>query len=200
MVKNMPVRRETRVRFLGREVSLEEGMAIHSSILAWRIPWTEKPGRLQSMGLKESDMTEWLTHTQCFQVILWFLCKFFPPFTCGLLSPLLHFKSWESFYLSILTDLRALYDPIGMSRVPARQLQQRRKWLSVCPSCWQHNDWHQWQHSHRVYGLHQREMLSGKVQILPSSRTSASQDQGCPIPGQPGCRSTGCSHCSCHGE
>ena len=37
---------------------LEEGMAIHSSILAWRIPWTEEPGRLQSMGCKESDTTE----------------------------------------------------------------------------------------------------------------------------------------------
>ena len=37
---------------------LEESMAIHSSILAWRIPWTEEPGRLQSMGCKESDTTE----------------------------------------------------------------------------------------------------------------------------------------------
>ena len=50
MVKNMPVRKETRVRSLGWEVSLEEGKAVHSSILAWRIPWTEKPGRLQFMG------------------------------------------------------------------------------------------------------------------------------------------------------
>ena len=41
---------ETRVRSLGREDPLEEGMATHSSILAWRIPWTEEPGGLQSMG------------------------------------------------------------------------------------------------------------------------------------------------------
>ena len=41
---------ETWVRSLGRENPLEEGMATHSSILAWRIPWTEEPGRLQSMG------------------------------------------------------------------------------------------------------------------------------------------------------
>ena len=41
---------ETQVRSLGQEDSLEEGMATHSSILAWRIPWTEEPGRLQSMG------------------------------------------------------------------------------------------------------------------------------------------------------
>ena len=50
MVKNLPVRQETRVQSLGWEVPLEKGMAIHSSILAWRIPWTEKPGRLQSVG------------------------------------------------------------------------------------------------------------------------------------------------------
>ena len=50
MVKNMPVRKETRVRSLGWEVSLEEGMAIHSSILARRIPKTEEPGRLQFVG------------------------------------------------------------------------------------------------------------------------------------------------------
>ena len=54
---------ETRVRFLGREDPLEKEMAIHSSILAWRIPWTEEPGGLQSMGSQESDMTERLnTH------------------------------------------------------------------------------------------------------------------------------------------
>lgn len=45
-----------------------------------------------------------------------------------------------------------------------------------------------------------KEMLSGKVQILPSPRTPASQDQGCSIPGQPGCSSAGCSYCSCHGN
>ena len=49
---------ETRVQFLGQEDPLEKKMATHSSILAWRIPWTEEPGRLQSMGLQELDMTE----------------------------------------------------------------------------------------------------------------------------------------------
>ena len=42
---------------LGQEDPLEKGMATHSSILAWRIPWTEEPGRLQSMGSQELDMT-----------------------------------------------------------------------------------------------------------------------------------------------
>ena len=49
------------VQSLGREDPLEKGMAMHSSILAWRIPRTEEPGRLQSMGLQESDMTEQLS-------------------------------------------------------------------------------------------------------------------------------------------
>ena len=49
---------ETWVQSLGLEDPLEEGMATHSSILAWGIPWTGKPGGLQSRGRKESDMTE----------------------------------------------------------------------------------------------------------------------------------------------
>ena len=44
MVKNLPVMQETRVHSLGREDPLEKGTATHSSILAWRIPWTEEPG------------------------------------------------------------------------------------------------------------------------------------------------------------
>ena len=49
---------ETWVRSLGREDPREKGMATHSSILAWRIPWTEDPGLLQSMGGKKSNTTE----------------------------------------------------------------------------------------------------------------------------------------------
>ena len=51
-VKNPPARWETWVQSLGWEDPLEEGMATHSSILAWRIPWTEEPGGLQSTGLQ----------------------------------------------------------------------------------------------------------------------------------------------------
>ena len=50
MVKRLPTMRETWVRSLGREVPLEKEMATHSSILAWKIPLTEEPGRLKSMG------------------------------------------------------------------------------------------------------------------------------------------------------
>ena len=49
------------VQFVGQKDPLEEGMATCSSILAWRIPWTEEPGGLQSWGHKESDMTEQLS-------------------------------------------------------------------------------------------------------------------------------------------
>ena len=52
MVKHLPTMRETRVRSLGREDPLEKEMATHSSTLAWKIPWMEEPGRLQSMGLQ----------------------------------------------------------------------------------------------------------------------------------------------------
>ena len=57
-VKSPPAMRETWVRSLGWEDPLEKGKTTHSSILAWRMPWTEEPGGLQSMGLQESDMTE----------------------------------------------------------------------------------------------------------------------------------------------
>ena len=51
-VKNLPTMQETWVKSLGWEDLLEKGMATHSSILVWKIPWTEEPGRLQSMGLQ----------------------------------------------------------------------------------------------------------------------------------------------------
>ena len=50
LVKNLPAMQETWIQSLGWEDPLEEGMATHSSILAWRIPWTEEPGGLQSIG------------------------------------------------------------------------------------------------------------------------------------------------------
>ena len=50
MVKRLPTMRETQVQSLGQEDPLEKGMATHSSTVAWRIPWTEEPGGLQSTG------------------------------------------------------------------------------------------------------------------------------------------------------
>ena len=58
MIKSLLAIQETQVQSLGGEHPLEKGMATHSSILAWKIPWTEEPGGLQSMGHKEPDTTE----------------------------------------------------------------------------------------------------------------------------------------------
>ena len=63
MVKNLPAIQETQVQSLGREDPLEREMATHSSILAWRIPWTEEPGGLQSMGSQRVGHDEHLTVT-----------------------------------------------------------------------------------------------------------------------------------------
>ena len=65
-VKNPPAMRETWVRFLGQEDPLEEGMTTHSSILAWRIPWTEEPGGLQSTGSQSvrHDLSDSAYNTQ----------------------------------------------------------------------------------------------------------------------------------------
>ena len=57
LVKNLPATQETRVRFLGQEDRLEKEIVAYSSIRPWRIPWTEEPCGLQSMGLQESDST-----------------------------------------------------------------------------------------------------------------------------------------------
>ena len=54
MVKNLPAKQEMWVRSLGQEDSLEKEMTTHSSTLAWVIPWTEEPGRLQSLGLQRA--------------------------------------------------------------------------------------------------------------------------------------------------
>ena len=65
MVKNLPAVQETWAQSLGQENPLEKGMATHFSILASRIPWAEKPGGLQSMGLdcKQSNRTEQVSHS-----------------------------------------------------------------------------------------------------------------------------------------
>ena len=58
MAKNLPAMMKTQALSLGWKDPLEEGMATHSGILAWSSPWTEEPGRLQSKGRTELDMTE----------------------------------------------------------------------------------------------------------------------------------------------
>ena len=71
IVKNLPAMQDTWVRSLGQEDLLEKGMAIHTSIVGWRIPWTEEPGRPMEVA-KELDTTERLTFYM--QLVL---CKYF---------------------------------------------------------------------------------------------------------------------------
>ena len=61
MVNNLPAMQETQLRSLGWKDPLEKGMATHSSILAWRIPWTEEPGNYSPWAHKEMDTTERLS-------------------------------------------------------------------------------------------------------------------------------------------
>ena len=73
IVKNLLAMQETQFLSLGGEDPLERGRATHSSILAWRSPWTEETAGLQSLGHKESDMTEWLTLTYVMGQKAWIL-------------------------------------------------------------------------------------------------------------------------------
>ena len=68
MIKNPPAMLQTWVQSLSQEDPLEEGMATHSSILVWRIPWTEEPGGLQSMGLQKVRH-DWATDTFNFKCL-----------------------------------------------------------------------------------------------------------------------------------
>ena len=72
-VKNLPAMQETRVWSLGREDPLEKGMAAHSSILAWRIPWTEEPGRLQPTGSQRVGH-DWVTLFTLYNIISLVIC------------------------------------------------------------------------------------------------------------------------------
>ena len=84
MVKNLPAMQETWVWSLGWKDPLEKGMATHSNILAWRIPWTEEPGRLQSMGSQRVGH-DWATNT--FTSALWQVHSSAPPLDLGKKSP-----------------------------------------------------------------------------------------------------------------
>ena len=70
MVKNLPAMQETQVRSVGQEDPPEKGMATHSGILAWRIPWTEESHRLQSMGSQRVRHDEGLTSLPQLQFLL----------------------------------------------------------------------------------------------------------------------------------
>ena len=90
VVKNSPAMWETWVRSQGWEDPLEKGTSTHSSVLAWRIPWTEEPSRLRSMGLQSRT---WLSdfHFYYLEALFLFFCLFLPVF-----SLLMFLASWVS--------------------------------------------------------------------------------------------------------
>ena len=78
MVKNLPAIQEIQVQSLGGKYTLEKGMATHSSILTWRIPWTEEPGWLQSMGLQSwTQLKQLSNHTYIHIYIYMYVCMYF---------------------------------------------------------------------------------------------------------------------------
>ena len=77
MIKSLPAMRETRVRYLGWEDPLEKEMATHSSTLAWKIPWTEEPGRLQSMGSQRVGHDRATSLNSHWYYAFYFLCLCF---------------------------------------------------------------------------------------------------------------------------
>ena len=116
MVKNLSAMWETQVRSLGQEDPLEKGMATHSSILAWRIPWTEEPSRLQSKGSQRVGH-DWVM----LLYLKWIINK---DLTCGALVSVMWQPVWEGSLgdngymhmydcsLETITTLLISYNPI----------------------------------------------------------------------------------------
>ena len=108
--------RETQVRSLGREDLLEKEIATHSSILAWRIPWTEELGGLQSTGRKESETAErhhfhfhfpwWLMMLTIFKCPYWLFVYFFGEMSIQILRPLLTGLPFYFWVVRVLTYFR----------------------------------------------------------------------------------------------
>ena len=106
---------ETRVRSLGRGDPLQKEMATHSSILAWKIPWTEEPGRLQSMG-SQRVRPDWATSLSLFFLIMTAM---------GLQGKLLSIcvslvfpkpvNHWWIFFLSVLNDIEIVFSCLNWS-------------------------------------------------------------------------------------
>ena len=109
VVKNLPAMQETRVRSLSRGDPLENGMATHSSILAWRIPWTEEPSGLQSVGLQRVGHN-WTTNifTLSLSPCLRFVFSFF--FKSESFS---FWWSWVFFFLYSILETFAIQMPSG---------------------------------------------------------------------------------------
>ena len=103
-VKNLPAVQETRVRSLAQEDPVEKEMAAHSSILAWRTPWTEEPGGLQSMGSQRVGR-DWARTSLNLLSLAFMLCFLFTLLLVLFLSPTLYFKFCWAFHFPLCTPL-----------------------------------------------------------------------------------------------
>ena len=110
MVKSLPAMRETRVWFLGWEDPLEKKMAIHSSTLAWKIPWMEEPDRLQSMGSQRVGH-DWVTSLSVYSCPL-FLITSFSVRSIPFLSFIVPIFGWNIPLVSLIFLKRSLVFPI----------------------------------------------------------------------------------------
>ena len=132
---------ETWIQSLGQEDPLEKKMEIHSSILAWEIPWTEEPGRLQSIGSQKSDTTWWLNN-----------CAIYSPFATPILNPfyvLLAPKRWPLctslvsltcwlVFSWVSNDWHRRKEAGGWKEREVLVLLLSLFWLAPCPWWWLH--------------------------------------------------------------
>ena len=123
---------ETRVQFLGQKDPLEKGMAIHSSILAWRIPWTEEPGGLQSVGSQRVGH-DWATNTTLLLLLvvvqsLSCVQLFMTPWTaaCRLLCPVRHLLELAQIHVCWVSDAIQPSRPLSSPSPPALNLSQHQ--------------------------------------------------------------------------
>ena len=162
MVKSLPAMQETRVRSLGGEDPLKEGIATHASILVWRIPWIEEPGGLQSIGLQRvghdwRDLAGMHIKRLCYkklfvlQFLLWF--------------KLLKWNLYLMFTAKSLQSCPTLCDPIDGSppgsHVPGILQARTLEWVAISFS----NAW-KWK---------VRVKLLSRVQLLATPWTAAYQ-------------------------
>ena len=152
MVKNLPGMQEIWTRSLGQEDFLEKGMASHSSNFAWRIPWTEEPGRLQSMELQRVRHN-WMTNTIQIDVLKGFLGN------RGLLYPRpTKFSKWKFYFTRVWEGCKLL---------------QTNRWRSIKLSCFicfliTANILLAWQYSLRDKGRWKNNNGQGYIYILKS--------------------------------
>ena len=123
VVKSLPAMQETWVRSVDWEDPLEKGMATHSSILAWRIPWTEEPGGLQSMGSQRAGHN-WVTNTHMNHREILLKCGFW--FKTWFLS-----GAWGSAFLTISQVMLMLTTEHTLNSKAYETWEMRRFWVGV---------------------------------------------------------------------